>query len=137
MQHRAREVGSLPYWAVVAVLFILGVLSLPSVGWLLIAFAIVLVLVGGVRSKRAVTAPLAAALLALIVAFVLVAPGLCVEGVADCPAGVPCPNSSFHQCWSLAQVPVGSGNWIPFAVLGPVLLIAAVVLVRRSAVRAG
>jgi len=133
MQRHGREVGSLPYWVVVAVLLILGVLSLPSIGWLLIAIAIVLVLIGGVRSKRAVTAPIAAALLALIVAFLLLAPGLCIEGVGDCPAGVPCPNSSYHQCRSLAWIPLGGENWIPFAVLGPVLMIAAVVLVRRTA----
>ena len=133
MQRHGREVGSLPYWIVVAVLLIFGVLSLPSIGWLLIAIAIVLVLIGGVRSRRAVTGPVAAALLALIVAFLVFAPGLCLEGSAACPVGVACADASYKQCWSIARISLGGENWVAFLVLGPVLAIAAVVLVRRSA----
>jgi hypothetical protein len=42
-----------------------------------------------------------------------------------------------EQCRSLARIPLGGEDWMPFAVLAPVLVIAAVVLARRSAVRAG
>jgi hypothetical protein len=125
VEHRTRD-RALPYWVAVLILLVLGILSLPSIGWLLIAVALILALLGGVRSKRAVIAPIGAGLLTLVVTYVLFAPGFCTSGAAsDAGAGET-------SCVSLAQVPLGSGqNWVPFLVLAPLLAFGAALIVRR------
>lgn len=122
-----RELGRLPYWLIVASLLVLGVLSLPSIGWLLIALAILLALLGAMRSHRAIIVPVGAGLLGLVVAYLLFAPGLCVEGSAGGAAGGTGPT-----CRSLASIPLGGENWIPFLILGPILAMVVATFVRRS-----
>jgi hypothetical protein len=131
MDGRPREPGKLVYRVAIAILLILGILSLPSIGWLLIVVALILALYGGLGSKRAVIAPISAGLLALIAAYVLFAPGFCTSGAALGPGGNATGTET--SCVSLAQVPLGGGqNWIPFVVLGPLLAIATAVLIHRS-----
>ena len=121
-----RELGRLPYWLIVASLLVMGIFSLPSIGWLLIGLAILLALLGAMRSHRAIIVPIGAGLLGLVVAYLLFAPGLCTEGSA---AGA---TTEARSCTSLAFIPLGGENWIPFLILGPLIAIVITTFVRRS-----
>jgi hypothetical protein len=129
MSLRGRGLGTLPYWLIVATLFVLGILALPSIGWLLIATALILAVVGGVRSYPSIIVPVCIGFLGLVVAYLLFAPGLCVGSAASGAGG---PGGIETSCTSLAFIPLGGENWILFLIAGPLIAVGAAVLARRS-----
>jgi hypothetical protein len=80
---------------------VVGILALPSIGWLLIAIALCLSVLGALRSTRGVVAPIGAGLLGVIAAYVVLAPAFCLEGAASGAGGTD------KSCTSLASVPLG------------------------------
>jgi hypothetical protein len=75
--------GVLPapvFWGIVAATLGVGVGSIPSIGWLLILFAVLLAMLAPLRTEPRSFWPLAAGLVVFTVGYLLAAPFGCTQG---------------------------------------------------------
>ena len=89
-------------WAIVAVALAAGVATLPSVGSLLILFAVLLALLAPAREEPRSFWPLATGLVVFVVGYLLVAPARCTEGAVSTVGG---EQRAARFCESLAGIP--------------------------------